>query len=155
MYYFIGIKGSGMSALAIILKQLGHNVMGSDIDKHFFTETGLIENDIPFYSYSADNIMEGMTIIKGASIKELEDILNVYKNLSFDTSKCKDLTICDIYTNYFKEKGLVANNTTQIIEKYAFFFFFFFSIIDVITNKKKITKNTHSIHWYNASWYSE
>ena len=70
MYYFIGIKGSGMSALAIILKQLGHNVQGSDIDKHFFTETGLIENDIPFYSYSADNIMEGMTIIKGASIKE-------------------------------------------------------------------------------------
>ena len=70
MYYFIGIKGSGMSALAIILKQLGHNVIGSDIDKHFFTETGLIKNDIPFYNYSADNIKEGMTIIKGASIKE-------------------------------------------------------------------------------------
>ena len=70
MYYFIGIKGSGMSALAIILKQLGHNVSGSDLDKHFFTESGLIENDIPFYGYSESNIKEGMTIIKGASIKE-------------------------------------------------------------------------------------
>ena len=38
MYHFIGIKGTGMSALAIILKQLGNDVDGSDIDKHFFTE---------------------------------------------------------------------------------------------------------------------
>ena len=70
MYYFIGIKGSGMSALAVILKQLGHNVAGSDIDKHFFTEEGLIENNIPFYSYNESNIKDNMTIIKGASIKE-------------------------------------------------------------------------------------
>jgi len=70
MYYFIGIKGSGMSALAIILKQLGLEVMGSDIDKHFFTEIGLIENGIPFYSYNENNIKNGMTIIRGASIKD-------------------------------------------------------------------------------------
>ncbi|MBQ7797915.1 MAG: glycosyl transferase, partial [Clostridia bacterium] len=30
----------------------------------------------------------------------------------------------------------------------------YFSPIDVITNKKKITSNTYSIHWYNASWYT-
>ena len=70
MYYFIGIKGSGMSALAVILKQLGHNVSGSDIDKHFFTEVGLVENNIPFYIFDENNIKEGMIIIKGASIKE-------------------------------------------------------------------------------------
>lgn len=70
MYYFIGIKGTGMSSLAIILKQLGNQVSGSDVDKHFFTETGLIKNNIPFYVYNADNIKEGYTIIKGASIKE-------------------------------------------------------------------------------------
>ena len=70
MYYFIGIKGAGMSALAIILKQLGYIVMGSDLDKHFFTENGLIENDIPFYGYDANNIKEDMTIIKGASIRD-------------------------------------------------------------------------------------
>ena len=70
MYYFIGIKGAGMSALAVILKQLGYEVMGSDIDKHFFTETELIRNDIPFYGYDEANIKEGITIIKGASIKE-------------------------------------------------------------------------------------
>lgn len=70
MYYFIGIKGSGMSALAVILKQLGYDVSGSDIEKHLFTEAGLIENNIPFYGYDANNIKNGMIIIKGASIKE-------------------------------------------------------------------------------------
>ena len=38
MYHFIGIKGSGMSALAIIMKQLGKNIQGSDYEKHYFTK---------------------------------------------------------------------------------------------------------------------
>ena len=36
MYHFIGIKGSGMSALAIIMKQLGYKVQGSDNKNHYF-----------------------------------------------------------------------------------------------------------------------
>ena len=68
MYHFIGIKGAGMSSLAIILKQLGNNVEGSDVDKHFFTEKGLIENNIKILVYNQDNITSDMIIIKGASI---------------------------------------------------------------------------------------
>ena len=37
MYHFIGIKGSGMSALAQIMCELGYQVQGSDVEKHFFT----------------------------------------------------------------------------------------------------------------------
>ena len=37
MIYFIGIKGTGMAALATMLYDLGYEVMGSDIEKHFFT----------------------------------------------------------------------------------------------------------------------
>ena len=70
MYHFIGIKGAGMSALAIILKNLGYEVKGSDLGKHFFTEEGLIRNNIPMTSYDEDNIYEGLTIIKGASITD-------------------------------------------------------------------------------------
>ncbi len=70
MYYFIGIKGAGMSALAVILKQLGNTVSGSDVDKHFFTEDELIKNNIPIYVYNEENIKPGVTIIKGASIGE-------------------------------------------------------------------------------------
>ena len=81
MYYLIGIKGTGMSSLAVILKQLGNDVCGSDVDKHFFTESGLIKNNIPFYVYNADNIKEGYTIIKGASIKDDNEELIKAKEL--------------------------------------------------------------------------
>lgn len=84
MYYFIGIKGSGMSALAIILKQLGYQVSGSDIPKHFFTETGLIENNIPIYEYNEENIKPDMIIIKGASIKEDNIELIKARNLNLE-----------------------------------------------------------------------
>lgn len=32
-YYFVGIKGTGMAALARILHDKGHQVLGSDIEK--------------------------------------------------------------------------------------------------------------------------
>lgn len=65
MYYFIGIKGSGMSALACILADLGYEVMGSDVDKHFFTEDGLRARNIKILPFKADNIQEDMYIVKG------------------------------------------------------------------------------------------
>lgn len=34
-YHFTGIKGSGMSPLAQILHDEGHEVQGSDIEKYF------------------------------------------------------------------------------------------------------------------------
>lgn len=70
MYYLIGIKGSGMSALAAILFDLGYDVKGSDVEKHFFTEEGLIKRNIEILPYNKDNIKNDMIIIKGNSIKD-------------------------------------------------------------------------------------
>lgn len=70
MYHFVGIKGSGMSALAQIMKNLGYEVQGSDVEKHFFTETGLIENDIKILPFDENNIKEGMKVVKGASFND-------------------------------------------------------------------------------------
>ena len=70
MYHFIGIKGAGMSSLANIMNDLGYEVKGSDIEKHFFTEIGLNERNIKITVYDKNNIYEGLTIIKGASITE-------------------------------------------------------------------------------------
>ncbi|MBR4470729.1 MAG: hypothetical protein IKS54_05365, partial [Erysipelotrichaceae bacterium] len=33
MYYFIGIKGTGMASLAVMLYELGYEVCGSDLEK--------------------------------------------------------------------------------------------------------------------------
>lgn len=86
MYHFIGIKGSGMSALAQIMKELGYSIQGSDVEKYFFTEDGLHNLDIPVLPFDENNIQEGMKIVRGASFddehpevkKALELNLNMY-----------------------------------------------------------------------------
>lgn len=40
-YHFIGIKGTGMAALAEILHDEKKEVRGSDIEKYIFTQDGL------------------------------------------------------------------------------------------------------------------
>lgn len=89
MYHFIGIQGAGMSALAVILKQLGYKVQGSDVDKHFFTEAELIKNDIKVTVYNEKNITDDLIIIKGASITE--------DNVELIAAKNRGLEIIEYY----------------------------------------------------------
>jgi UDP-N-acetylmuramate--alanine ligase len=62
-YHFIGIKGSGMSALAQILSDMNAVVQGSDVEKRFFTQNPLEKKGIPILPFQAENIKEGQTII--------------------------------------------------------------------------------------------
>lgn len=66
-YHFIGIKGTGMAALASILADEKYEVNGSDIDKYIFTQDGLVEKGIPFTSFDKKNIKDGDTVIIGAA----------------------------------------------------------------------------------------
>ncbi len=65
IYYFIGIKGSGMSSLACIMHDLGYTVMGSDKPYHFFTEEQLFERNIKIFEFNENNIKKGMIIVQG------------------------------------------------------------------------------------------
>ena len=87
LYYFIGIKGSGMSSLAQIMHELGYNVTGSDKADHFFTEVGLIKKGIKFYEFNPDNIKKDMIIVKG----------NAFNDDFPEVKKAKELNL-KIYT---------------------------------------------------------
>lgn len=50
-YFLVGIKGTGMSALAQILNDLGYEVEGSDKPDHFFTEQALLDKGIKIYNF--------------------------------------------------------------------------------------------------------
>lgn len=69
-YHFIGIKGSGMSALALMLHQMGHKVQGSDVEKYYFTQRGLEQAGIKILPFSPDNITEDLEIIAGNAFRE-------------------------------------------------------------------------------------
>ncbi|MFD1171255.1 UDP-N-acetylmuramate--L-alanine ligase [Oceanobacillus picturae] len=69
-YHFIGIKGTGMSALAQILHDSGERVQGSDVEKHFFTQEALEEKNIPILPFSETNIKENFTIIAGNAFSD-------------------------------------------------------------------------------------
>ena len=69
-YHFIGIKGSGMSSLAQIAYDMGHEVQGSDEETYFFTQEKLEQRNIPMFYYGAENIKEGYDIILGNAFDE-------------------------------------------------------------------------------------
>lgn len=85
----------------------------------------------------------------------LSNILKIYSNLDFNIDACKEQTVCKIFTDYFVKLGLETVDKTQEVDNYKFYSSEYFSPIDVVTNKKKVTNNTYSIHWYNASWYTK
>jgi UDP-N-acetylmuramate--alanine ligase len=56
-FYFVGIKGVGMSGLSVIAKELGKEVYGSDTDETFITNEILEKNGIsPFIGFSKENV---------------------------------------------------------------------------------------------------
>lgn len=62
-YYCIGIKGSGMSSLACLLNDLGHEVSGyDDAREHKYTEEGLEKRGIKIF-YDGNNDIDKDTIV--------------------------------------------------------------------------------------------
>lgn len=86
--YFIGIKGSGMASLALILKSLGNTVMGSDLEQHFFTEDSLRKLDIPIFPFAKGNIPEDSIVIIG----------NAFKDDNIEVSQAKSMKSVDTYS---------------------------------------------------------
>ena len=68
-YHFIGIKGSGMSALALMLHQMGHKVQGSDVDKYYFTQRGLEQAGIPILPFDEQTLQSDFAIIAGTAFR--------------------------------------------------------------------------------------
>ncbi|WP_010174242.1 UDP-N-acetylmuramate--L-alanine ligase [Bacillus coahuilensis] len=81
VYHFVGIKGSGMSALAQILHDMKVEVQGSDVEKYFFTQKNLEESGITILPFNADNIKEGLTVIAGNAFSDNHEEIERAKEL--------------------------------------------------------------------------
>ena len=89
-YHFVGIKGAGMSSLAQIMHDLGHEVQGSDIEKYVFTEVALKNKGIKILPFSVDNIHEGMVVIQGNAFPDTHEEIVRAHELKLDVIRYHD-----------------------------------------------------------------
>lgn len=89
--FFIGIKGTGMASLAKIAINLGYDVAGSDIERHFFTEDSLRELNVPILPFDAQNIKDSMTVIVGNAFgDDHEEVVAAHANPSVTVYRYHD-----------------------------------------------------------------
>ena len=70
-YYLIGIKGAGMSALALLLSDLGYEVIGyDDASEHRFTEDSLVERGITIYNGPNDALDNDTIVVRSPAIRD-------------------------------------------------------------------------------------
>ena len=96
-----------MSALAVFLKDLGNEVVGSDVSEYYFTVDKLNEKEIKFYEYNKDNITNDYIYIIGHSITK--------QNVEFKEILDRDLEYY-YYNNFiaeFIDKKMIAVSGTH------------------------------------------
>lgn len=86
--------------------------------------------------------------------KVIKELIDVYKNLDYDRySEELGKVACPIVTgDLLRKKGFKNKNQIQFISDIKIFTCDYFDPINYQNGKVSLTNNTHSIHWYNASW---
>ena len=90
LYHFVGIKGSGMSSLALVLHEKGYRVQGSDVATYFFTQRELEKAAIPLLVFDAENIKVGMTVIAGNAFADSHEELVRARELGLEIIRYHD-----------------------------------------------------------------
>lgn len=103
-YHMIGIKGSGMSALAQILFDLNHNVQGEDIESYLFTQAALESRNIPLYTFGSAPLAPDMTAI----------VSNAFDENHASIRKCKELGIPVYRYHYFLGEFIKSYNSIAV-----------------------------------------
>lgn len=83
--HFVGIKGTNMTPLALIAKEAGFEVTGSDIDQEFITDAALKKAGIiPLVGFSAEHITDPTFVITTGAH-------GGYDNVEVQTAKMKNI----------------------------------------------------------------
>ncbi|MGX7203302.1 UDP-N-acetylmuramate--L-alanine ligase [Enterococcus plantarum] len=90
LHHFVGIKGSGMSSLALVLFEKGYQVQGSDVDEYFFTQRDLEKVGITILPFNADNIARDMIVIAGNAFPDTHEELVRAKELGAEIIRYHD-----------------------------------------------------------------
>ncbi len=123
-YYLIGISGIGMSALAFMLKDLGHEVIGSTKEKNYICSL-LEKNGIKvIYGHKEENITKDIDfIVYSSAIKKDHIELKQAKKLSFALLHRSNLLkdFINMHRKNILVTGTHGKTTTTSLISYIFY----------------------------------
>lgn len=144
-----------------ILYQYGGIYFDTDVEVLKSFEDIIIEG--PFMGCEIDgNINSSIMVAAGLGLasypghriyKEIIDIYNSQTFIEQDGSYNLETVVTRI-TNILKKHGLKNNNRIQKIEGITIYPKEYFNPYNDLLRKLDIKNNTHSIHWYSATWQS-
>ena len=128
------------------------------------TDVEILKNWDPLLQHDAFMGFEGTTHINlglgfGATRgnKFIHDMLKIYQKIDFNSFKNRlnEITSPMLISSFLDEKGLIRNGEGQVINGLVLYPQDYFSPKSPITRFLNITKNTFSIHHYDATWVEE
>ena len=122
-YYLIGIKGAGMSSLALILDSLGNVVIGYDDEtKHQFTEDKLRSVGIKIYSKSNNELDKYTTVIRSSAISVDHPEMIKVRNMNLNIYEYQEF-LGELTNNYYTiaVSGTHGKTTTSSLLKEVMF----------------------------------
>ena len=99
----------------------------------------------------------GLGLAAEAGMPILDEVLEDYAHSHFEMKEAgKMLTVVERVTGIMEKHGLTEQQPSfQSVEGMKVYPPEYFCPYDYNTGNLKITENTHSIHWYDASWLDE
>lgn len=123
--YLVGIKGVGMTALAIILKKMGKTISGSDSTEIFITDSVLADNGIKYNAgFDATHIIDGIDLIitTGAheGLQNIEVLTGKKMGISVMTHAEALGRVMDQFTTKIAVCGTHGKTTTSAMISFVF-----------------------------------
>lgn len=114
----------------------------------------LLENKAFLGFENNEYVASGLGFGSEAGVEFFKEHIDAYRNENFINADGSFHMIgCPrVATKLLLEKGLVQNGQEQLVDEIKIYPTDYFNPFDSITGKLNKTKNTYSIHWYDASW---
>jgi len=125
-----------------------------DTDVEVIKNLDTFLNDEAFFSFEVEDRIQTGIIGCNKNNELIKDILNHYEKINFvKDDGSLDLTPNPvIITKKLLKKGLVCNNQYQKLDKIVVYSTEYLCPLNCDTKEFNKTKNTHVIHWFDASW---
>lgn len=142
-------------ARLLIVYENGGLYFDTDVEVIKSFDDILSDGHSAFFGFEKEGIVSsglGFGAEKGNQF--LKELFQVYADIDYNEYR-EDLAkiACPVLTTRFlEENGLKKNNLRQDIDGVTIYPWEYFAPMDYFTGKIKKTKNTHTVHWYSASW---